>query len=516
MIYSFSPFGYEGQLITIEVDLRRGIPAVDIVGLADSCIKESRERVIAAIKNNGFDFPSERVLISLSPADLKKESEFDLPIALEILKTQSILYDSLDEDVVEKMSKTHVLVMGKLDVSGKILPVKGIHGACSTALAYGIEYAILPKGTDVPVGIKVCEVENLGEAFYALLNIGNNCYFKTKDEKIKSDFSTKSNPVFDDSDFSTKFDELKLNGLKYAMTVAAAGRHNLLAFGSPGCGKTLALQMMPLLTPRLTFEQTQSVTRIWSLAGLMKPDESYIKTRAFRMPHQTASIEGICGGGVNVRPGEISLAHNGTLFLDEASEFRCSVLQMLRVPLESKTITLVRSGRSTVYPANFQLIMAASPCPCGNYGSSERICLCSMTSIKQYWKKFGDPLLDRVEIRYDCNADKVFNRKLNLNELNLNEARELITRAWKRQMKRQGKMNSELDSAEIIKICQLSEQACKRLEYYELTRGYSSRTVANILKVARTLHDMFDEEESDVITDIDIAVALHGKLPLEV
>ena len=492
-IYSFSPFGYEGSLITIEVDLRRGIPAVDIVGLADSAVKESRERMQAAIRNSGFDFPPERVLISLSPADIKKDGAgFDLPIALAVLAEH------------RNLKTENILVMGELELGGKVRPVKAIHGACTTALASGIEYAIVPKGTDVPNGIKYREVESLEEAFEALCDLNS---FKYKEQE--TGFSTEDKPIFDDfdEDCEESFDNLKLNGLKYAMTVAAAGRHNLITWGSPGCGKTMTLQMLPLITPRLTFEQAQSVTRIWSLAGLMRPNQSYVKVRPFRMPHQTASIEGMYGGGIGCRPGGISLAHNGILFLDEAAEFRSSCLQMLRVPLENHTITLCRAGRSTVFPANFQLVMATNPCPCGNYGSKEKICLCSAKTIDLYWKKFSAPLLDRMEIRYDCNADEVFSRKITLKE-----ARELVTHAWKVQMKRQGKLNNELTSQEVLDYCKLSDDAQKHLESEIERKDLSPRAVTNILKVARTLHDMFDD--TDVITDIDTALALYGKIEL--
>ena len=496
-MFTFSPFGYEGSLVRVEVDLRRGIPAVDIVGLADGAVKESRERMKAAIRNSGFEFPAERVLISLSPADLKKEGAgFDLPLALGVLEVQNELH------ITEQ-----VLVMGELELSGRVRPVKGVHAACSTALANGIEYAILPKGTDIPIGIKACEVETLEDAFNALKNIGDNKYFKSKAHSVTEEFSTADKPIFDD--MPNCWDSIENYGLKYASVVAAAGRHNLIAWGSPGCGKTMALQNFPLLTPRLTFEEAQSVTRIWSLAGLIKPNESYVPIRPFRIPHQTASIEGICGGGVGCRPGEISLAHNGALFLDEAAEFRSSILQMLRVPLENHSITLCRAGRSTVYPANFQLIMAANPCPCGNYGSKEKICLCSAKSIEMYWKKFSAPLLDRVQIRYNCSSGEEFEK------LTLDEARELITRAWRRQMKRQGRLNNDLNPTEIVEFCKLSSAAQERLDKYTLRYDYSPRAVSSVIRVARTLCDM-NERESEEITvkEIDKAVKLYGELPL--
>ena len=385
-IYSFSPFGYEGSLVNVEVDLRRGIPAVDVVGLADGAVKETRERVRSAVINSGFEFPSERVLISLSPADLKKEGAgFDLPVALGILNAKKH----------SGFINENVLVMGELELSGRVRAVKGIHAACSTAYASGIQYAVVPKANFEEAcsvqGLKIVGVESLEEAASALKDV--TCFGKAFEIKEESSESIS---------FSDEVDE-NVDGLELpkrlirAIEIAVAGKHNLLITGRPRCGKTMAVQrLIPLLTPKLTVDEAQSVTRVWSLAGLMKPTEPLVRKTPFRIPHQTASIEGICGGGPNCRPGKISLAHNGVLFLDEAAEFRSSVLQMLRVPLESHTITLSRAGRSTTYPANFQLIMATNPCPCGNYGSKERICLCSAKSVEMYWRKFSAPLIDRV------------------------------------------------------------------------------------------------------------------------
>lgn len=512
MIYSFSPFGYEGALVTIETDLRRGIPATDIVGISDGCVKETRERVQVAIRNSGFEYPSERVLISLSPCDIKKEGAgFDLPIALGVLVNQSVLYDSLDEDVARNMVTTPVLVMGELELSGRVRNVKAIHGACSTALASGIEYAIVPKGSDVPKGIKYCEVETLEEAYRAMLNIGSSEYFKKKGEEVTEGFSTAGEPIFDDFEI-TDFDSLGNNGLKFALAVAVAGRHNLMAVGKPGCGKTMVLQHAIQLIPRLTFEEAQSVTRIWSLAGLIKPNEDYIKVRPFRIPHQTASIEGICGGGSNCRPGEISLAHNGVLFLDEAPEFRSSVLQMLRVPLENNSITLCRAGRSTVYPAKFQLFMTTNPCPCGNLGSKDKVCLCSAQSVDNYWKKFSAPLLDRIAIRYDCNFED------ETPKYTLEKLRDLIRIAWKVQYKRQGKLNEDLSPSEIAEYIKLSEPAQKELDKAVEKNGYSPRAISSILKVARTYEDMYVSEQTpnEEVTECAIrhAVELRALTPI--
>lgn len=394
-IYSFSPFGYEGSLVTVEVDLRRGIPATDIVGLADSCVKEERERVQAAIRNSGLEYPSERVLISLSPADLRKEGGgFDLPIALGIL---------------QKQFTESVLVMGELELSGNVRAVRGVHAACATALASGIQYAIVPSANlneALETGIKAIGCDTLSYAYSLPDDLSTRVIATTEeyDETIS----------FREPDARSRIELTEKEML--ALVVASAGRFNMMFFGSPGCGKTLLMQYMHYLLPSLTEEEARSVKRIYSLAGLSDRDKT--KTYPpFRMPHQTASIEGICGGGPNCRPGEVTLAHNGVLFLDEAAEFRSSVLQMLRVPMENHTITLSRAGRSTTYPANFQLLLALNPCPCGNYGSSQKICLCSAKSVEMYWRKLGGPLLDRVPIRLHIDPAEGERKEYSLEEL---------------------------------------------------------------------------------------------------
>jgi magnesium chelatase family protein len=567
-IFSFSSFGYEGSLVSVEVDLRRGIPAVDVVGLADGAVKESRERMRSAIRNSGYDFPPERVLISLSPADLRKEGAgFDLAIALAVLHAKehlsereraetngvSFLADAvlgkeaLGNDALRKAAdgaqrsdsyyeeKTaaseeeqlwhttllapggdDVLVMGELELNGKVRPVRGIHAAVSTAKAAGIQLCIVPQANcdearEVP-GMKVFGAENLTEAFEAL---GNTKSFSKKQnnasrryEGVPKDAVCIHDVFFGPVEEGYEFGEVHgqpflIRGLQ----IAAAGGHNVLAYGAPGCGKTLALQRFGALLPLLTPEEAQPVTRIYSLAGLLPPGEPIMRTPPFRMPHQTATIEGMCGGGTHLMPGEISLAHNGVLFLDEAAEFRMSVLQMLRVPLESGTVTLSRAGRSTVFPAQFQLLMATNPCPCGYYGSTEKVCLCSAHLVEQYWKKFSAPLLDRIDIRI-----QVENESGNMHHAeqkntgdgeqrtaapSTNELREKIAVAVATQRKRQGKRNARLTPSEVAQYCTCSEEARCILESATEHYGFSPRAAAGCLKLARTIADMEANELID-------------------
>ncbi len=496
-IVSFSPFGYEGSLVSVEVDLRRGIPAVDIVGLADGAVKESRERMRSAIRNSGFEFPPERVLISLSPADLRKEGAgFDLAVALAVL--------SAKEDAPSATGKQAILVMGELELNGRVRPVRGIHAAVSTAHAGGIRLCIVPEANAEEArevsGMKVFGAQNLTDAYKAL---ADEQAFST--QRSNGTGGTEGLPkgsvsirgiYFPAVEQGFEFKELK--GQRFfvrGLQIAAAGGHNLLAFGPPGCGKTLGLQKFSALLPLLTMEEAQPVTRIYSIAGLLPPGNSLIRTAPFRQPHQTATIEGICGGGVHCTPGEISLAHNGVLFLDEAAEFKSSVLQMLRVPLESGAITLSRAGRSTSFPASFQLLMATNPCPCGNYGSPDKLCLCSAHTVEQYWKKFSAPLLDRVDLRIQVekNRDSEEGKQAS----STMELRKAIAQAVSIQRRRQGKRNARLLPSETAVYCRIAPSVQTLLDNATEAYSFSPRAIAGCLKVARTIADMEGREHID-------------------
>ena len=480
MIYSFSNWGYEGSLITVEVDLRRGIPATDIVGLADSCVKEERERVQAAIRNSGLEYPSERVLISLSPADLRKEGAgFDLAIALGIL---------------QKNFTENVLVMGELELSGAIRPVRGVHAACSTALASGIQYAIVPSENlteALETGIKAFGCDTLEYAYLLPDDLPTR--------KVASVNEYDETITFRKPDAESKIEMTEKEML--ALVVAAAGRFNMMFFGSPGCGKTILMQYMQYLTPSLTEVESKSVRRIMSLAGLPIRDGNRTYP-PFRIPHQTASIEGICGGGLNCRPGEITLAHNGVLFLDEAAEFRSSVLQMLRVPLENKSITLSRAGRTTVYPANFQLLLALNPCPCGNYGSSQKICLCSAKSVEQYWRKIGGPLLDRVPIRLHIDPAEGERKVYSLEELqsyvkNATEiSRKIATNLRELEI---GQIHDLVPANIYGSICNVTE-----------SHGWSERRRYDLCRIWITIVFAFGDLEEKYSEYLEKAVSLMG------
>lgn len=382
-----------------------------------------------------------------------------------------------------------VLALGELELSGGIRPVRGAVAAVNTAKAAGIKNVVcdpttaeLLKNID---GIKILTAESLKEVNEKLLQ--PNVFQKTE-PVIENTETVQFNE--EDEWIKEALDNLQMDGhfeTIRAIEIAVAGKHNILATGAPGCGKTLLTQtLMPALTPKLTEEEAKQITRINSLAGLDSPKRDNL-IPPFRMPHQTATIEGMCGGGPNCRPGEVSLSHKGTLFLDETAEFRSSVIQLLRVPIESRSITLSRAGRSTTYPADFQLAMAMNPCPCGCFGSPDKICLDSARSIEQYWKKISDPLLDRVEIKTFVQKDVKDTRKISIEEMKAQ-----IATAFEIQRKR-GVYNSHMTPEDIQKYCKLDNESQAYLDKEE--DKLTARKKSNLLKLSLTIANMAGREE---------------------
>lgn len=496
MIYSFEPFGYEGSLVDVEADIRDGIPAVDIVGIADSAVRKSRERTRSAIKNSGFEFPQKRVLLSLSPADLRKNSAIhDLAISL------AVLCSAYRKEPVEK-----TLALGEVSLDGTLRPCNGMYAAMQSALRSGITRTVLPEGADnPPKGMKAFYAKNLKEAFCILTD------FDKVSEDDKSDVSG-SSVEFSELDDGESPDDVFLpncdeNTVK-AVVAAVAGRHHLLMWGAPGCGKSNAAMSMRKITPLPTYDEFQSVKRIYSLAGLLQKDRKFVP---FRVPHTTATIEEICGGGVNCRPGEISLAHNGVLFLDEAAEFRTSVLQMLRVPTETRNITLCRAGRSTVYPADFQLVMATNPCPCGNYGSEKRLCLCSSKSVEIFWKKFCAPLLNRMQISVRVDSPETDDAK---SKMTIRQAREIVAGAVRRQRER-GEMNGTASLSSIEgRFDEIAEPDAKS-SLSSVSESFSELEILSLKRIALTLADI-DGNDNVIRKHIDGAAALHRSTPAQI
>ncbi|EMB41944.1 ATP-binding protein [Treponema denticola] len=553
-ILSFSSFGYEGELIKVEADLRRGLPVIDIVGLPGSAVKEARDRMRAAIRNSGLEFPVSRILINLSPADQKKEgSGFDLPIAIAVLtakeaekksaevkaKAQTIIPQ--DEDRAEES----VMIMGELELSGRVRPVRGLIGAISAARSQGIKYFIVPKENEAEAliedGINVFGVSDLIEALEFFYQIENG-KFNTKPKGLKKENSpdTGTAPLFvwsdteEPEDFNFEknskkefglvkgFEDIRgQDGLIRALEIAAAGGHNLIAYGPPGCGKTLSLSRFPLLLPDMDEKTAMETTRIYSIAGLLPQSiqkDKLLKRPPFRSPSQNASMEGIIGGAGKCMPGEVSLAHGGVLFLDEAAQFKASVLQSLRAPLETGSVTLSRAGRSSTFPARFQLLLAINPCPCGNFGSPGKVCTCLPYEIEKYWKKLTAPLLDRIDIRVPVMPPKPENILAEA-KYSTQTMREKIKNArliqWERLKftNKEKKMqniiyeNAKLSPQETAEVCKMSGEAERFFSVIVDSKKLSGRGSHALLKISRTIADI---ESSDNISlaHIEEAAAL--------
>lgn len=504
-IYSYEPFGYEGQVTTVEVDLRHGIPAVDISGIDDSNVNAARETLKAATKNAGFEFPDGRVLISVSPADLRKNSRnADLAMALSV------------QNALNTTTEDKILAVGELDSwdsSANVIPAKAMRAAAKDALELGITKIICHPANAKEIrdieGLSVYEAETLQDAVMALSK--PELFIQNEQEK---NIGIPENAVEFAPGPLVSIDEDFLTGHSKtveAIEAAVAGKHNILLEGAPGNGKTLiAQELIPYLTPRLTTEEAQVPARIKSITGIINPNNPVSKDAPFRMPHQTASIEGMCGGGVNLRPGEISLAHNGILFLDEASEFRSSVLSMIRVPMEIKQITLARAGRNTVYPANFQLVMAANPCPCGNLGCPGKVCLDSKKSVEIYSRKL-EPLTDRVEI-----TSYVFKDPTDHKKINLAAVRERIRTAYEIQRK-YGKYNRDLEPMDLKKRIDFTPEMNKFLgenfpvyvnqSEYSHDNSVRNLKVLNAMKLSLTVANL-DGREKVTVKDLQKAIEL--------
>lgn len=511
-IVSFAQYGYEGETIKVEADLRRGIPAIDIVGLADGAVREARERMRVAIRNSGLEFPRDRILINLSPADLKKEgTAFDLPIALAVLAAEN--------DLLARAAGKQVMVLGELELSGKVRAVRGVLSAVSHGLHAGIRDFIVPEGNRpealIPGAARVIGAETLADAASGLIGLVSD---ETGDTGITGETGAASRTndarqafrpdVFSLSPVPGYEDIRGQSRLVRALEIAAAGGHHLIAFGPPGCGKTLAISRFPAILPDLDGGTAETLTRIHSIAGILSPADgakSALITRPpFRAPHQSASGEGIIGGGRRCGPGEISLAHGGALFLDEAALFRAGVLQALRAPLETGTVTVSRAGRSSTFPARFQLLMATNPCPCGNYGSSGKFCSCTPDMIEKYWRRLAAPLLDRVDLRVPVEMPDP-EEFASEERFSTEELRKEIGRArnmqWERNAVRGGKdiatgwLNAQLAPAEIPEVCALSGRTERLFARCMGDARFSGRGGHGILKVARTIADLEGAED---------------------
>ncbi len=480
-VHSGALIGIDAFLVRVEIDVQPGMPGIIMVGLPDSAVKESAARVKSAIANAGYPFPARKITVNLAPAGLRKEgSGFDLPIALGILAGLNLM----PPDNLEKY-----LIVGELSLDGGVKPVRGTLSYAIAAKKMKMRGIIVPKLNAEEAAI-VEEVDVIGVS--SLLET-------TSFLGEKLEISPTKVPCNDERDFhklySVDFSEIKgQDYAKRAIEVSAAGGHNVLMIGPPGSGKTMISQRIPTILPEPVFEEALETTRIYSAAGLLGGAGSLMLQRPFRSPHHTVSDAGLIGGGVVPRPGEVSLAHNGVLFLDEMPEFRKNVLEVLRQPLEDGEVTISRAQIAITFPARFMLIAAMNPCPCGYRGDPKHTCQCSQQLIQRYWGKISGPLLDRIDIHIEVPAVEWKELTETSDGESSLEIRDRVNTARKVQLKRFSKTsifcNAQMKSNLIKRHCSLDSSSLRHLEKAVDKLGLSARAYHRVLKIARTIADL--------------------------